>query len=71
MSLPVNFLVWNIRCISQVDFAHYLKELCIYHRIQLLVVIEPITNDQHLQRDQLLLGFDYGRLFIGGKIWVF
>lgn len=71
MVSPLNILSWNIREASRKNFLEYVKDMCWNHSIDLLFLIEPMSNIDRLLATKLRLGFDFSASCIRGKIWIF
>lgn len=65
---PISLLVWNIRGASRSDSLRYLKKLCSENSIQILVLLEPMSDSGHIENVKRRLNFDHVACFVEGKI---
>lgn len=68
---PINLIVWKIRGASRVDSLRYLHELCHDNHVQLVVLLEPMSQVDQLEVVHRHLHLDHAASFLGGKVWFF
>ena len=67
---PINFVVWNIRGASKMDSLRYLKKMKFDFNVKILVLLEPMSNEGHLDFVKRFVGYKSVASFVDGKIWV-